>query len=54
LKISGSDPISSQLRVQICKPGWEEFSPDSNDVSAEDEEHPLLKSVARKRLVKAD
>jgi hypothetical protein len=30
------------------------YSPDSNDVNTEAEESPLLKSVARKRLVKAD
>jgi hypothetical protein len=28
------------------------YSPDSNDVSAEAEETPLLRSVTRKRLVK--
>jgi hypothetical protein len=53
----------NRLRTQVCVSvickvesvsSLVGYSPDSNDVSTEAEESPLLRSVTRKRLVKAD
>jgi hypothetical protein len=46
--------MAASLGVSWSKSTVVGYSPDSNDVSSEAVQSPLLKSVTRKRLVKAD